>query len=108
MVNKNQIVNILKQNLDSKFPGLIKDVILFGSQVKGNLTADSDYDILIITSKKIDWKIKQLLRDICYDISLEYDIFIDSKFISNYELKNSFWGKHPLYTDAINYGIHAR
>ena len=108
MKNKYQIISILKQKLDGQLPGLIKDVILFGSQVKGNSTADSDYDILIITNDTVNWKTKDIIMDICYEVSLDYEIFIDSKIISENDLNNSFWGKHPLYTDAINYGIHAK
>jgi hypothetical protein len=32
---------------------------------------------------------------------------VDSKIISQYEIENSFWGKHPLITDALKSGIYA-
>ncbi|MFO7828751.1 MAG: nucleotidyltransferase domain-containing protein [Bacteroidales bacterium] len=108
MIDNQKIISTIKQKINESHPGLIDDVILFGSRVSGTPTVDSDYDVLIITNKKINWRTKDAIIDICYDISLEYDILIDSKIISRFELNNRFWGKHPLYTDAINDGIHAK
>ncbi|MCK4662860.1 MAG: nucleotidyltransferase domain-containing protein [Bacteroidales bacterium] len=107
-MNKNRkILNTLKLELQNKFGDKIDDVILFGSQVKNTHNIYSDYDILIILKNKTDWKEKNIIRDICYDISLDFDILIDSKIISLFELKNTFWGKHPLFSNAIDNGIHA-
>ena len=46
------ILKDLKIQLLEKDSELIKEVILFGSQVHGNATNDSDYDILIIVQRK--------------------------------------------------------
>ena len=108
MIKNLKILSILKQRINQHQPALVKDVILFGSQVKGQANNKSDFDVLIITLNKIDWRTKKLIRDICYELSLENEIFIDSKIVSDYELKNNFWGKHPLYTDALNQGVYAR
>jgi hypothetical protein len=32
---------------------------------------------------------------------------IDSKILSKPEIETKFWGKHPLITDALAYGIYA-
>jgi len=34
-------------------------------------------------------------------------ILKDLKIISRHDLETKFWGKHPLFTDAIKYRIHA-
>ncbi|MFP4025673.1 MAG: nucleotidyltransferase domain-containing protein [Thiohalospira sp.] len=108
MIDHQKIISTIKQRINENHPGLVDDVILFGSRVTGKPTIDSDYDVLIITNEKITWRTKDAIVDICYDISLKYDILIDSKIISTFELNNRFWGKHPLYTDAIKDGIHAK
>ncbi len=108
MTDHQKIISTIKQRIYENHPGLVDDVILFGSRVTGKPTVDSDYDVLIITAQQVDWKIKKFIREICYDISLEFEILIDSKIISTFELNNRFWGKHPLYTNAINEGIHAK
>ncbi len=107
MCDKTKILLQLKIQLKDTFRDRMKDVILFGSQARNEETEYSDFDILIITDKPVTWQEKSKIRDICYNISLDFDIIIDSKIISQFEIDNNFWGKHPLVTDAIKFGIHA-
>jgi len=85
----------------------ILDVILFGSQVSGGATKDSDYDIVIILSTKDDPKTRKLINDYCYDIDLKYNIFLDTQIISKEELDHGLRGKHPVFKLAVKEGIHA-
>lgn len=108
MTKKNKILQSIKRLLDSDFKSRIADVVLFGSQAKNTENKYSDFDILIVTQDTFTWQERGLVRDLCYEVSLEFDILIDSKIISKSEIETKFWGKHPLITDAIAYGIHAR
>lgn len=54
-----------------------------------------------------DRRTKKLISDLCYDFDLKYDIFPDTQFISEDELKNGIRGKHPVFQIAINEGLHA-
>jgi len=94
--------------LETIFGARISNVVLFGSQAKNSAGKNSDFDILIITTEKFTWQDRGVIRDICYEISLDYDILIDSKIITQPEIDTKFWGIHPLITDALNYGIYAR
>lgn len=105
---KEQILNRLKRALIESYGDEIQDVILFGSQLSNLHSSDSDYDILIILRDEFDWVTKRNIRNICYDISLENDIQIDSKIVSAQDINSKFWGKHPLFSDAIRIGLHAR
>lgn len=107
MTRKIEILQALKTLLQSTFGERVQDVVLFGSQSTNKETVDSDYDVLIVTQDVFGWKEKDQIRDLCYDICLDYGIVIDSKIISKIEIDNEFWGKHPLITDAINLGIYA-
>jgi len=100
------ILKDLKIQLLEKDSELIKEVILFGSQVHGNATNDSDYDILIIVHRKPSFKEKALISDVCYNIDLKYVILIDSHVLSISEL-NLLRGKQPIYQTAIANGIYA-
>ena len=75
---------------------------------KNTETKYSDFDILIVTKDNFTWQERGLIRDLCYEVSLEFDILIDSKIISRPDIETKFWGKQPLITDAINYGIYAK
>lgn len=107
MTKKYRILQSVKTRLETVFTNRISKVVLFGSQAKNKEKKDSDYDILIITTDTFTWQERDGIRDICYEISLDNDILIDSKIISQIEIDSSIWGKHPLITDALNYGIIA-
>lgn len=106
MSNKLAILKDLKNQLLEKNLELIKEVILFGSQAHGNATKDSDFDILILVSRKPSSKEKTFISEVCYDIDLKYDILIDSHILSIPELK-LIRGRQPIYQTAIAKGIHA-
>lgn len=105
-MNRNSILKELKQHLQDNFGSTVKDVILFGSQAKGNASEDSDYDVLIILDREYNWCDENRILDLCYDIDLKYNILIDAHIISQKEI-NSARGKQPIFINALNYGLHA-
>ena len=106
-MNKQLIIQELKNLLIENFGNNIKDVVMFGSQLKGKATDDSDIDIIIVLKNDYDRKMKRRVSDICYDIDLKYDTFLDTQIISLNELKNSIRGKHPVFSDALKEGYYA-
>jgi len=107
MTDKLNILKELKLILLHAAGEDIKDIVLYGSQIRKNRGKESDYDILIVLNRKYTWPERRKIRDLCYEISLKYDIMIDSKIISIQELQNSPLKYHPLYMDALNQGIYA-
>ncbi len=107
MTEKIEILKKVKRLLITAFEDRIQNTILFGSQAKNINTNNSDFDILIVTKDIFGWKEKSIIRDICFDVSLDFEVIIDSKIISQKEIDNKFWGKHPLISDALNFGIYA-
>ncbi len=103
---KNKLLTQFKSQLIQHLGNDIRDVILFGSQVTGDMHEDSDYDILIVLNRDYDRKYKEKILDIVYDFELKYDLFIDFKVISTQELKHSIRGKQPIFQDAIKQGVH--
>lgn len=59
----------------------------FGSRANNTFNEDSDYDIAIILNKNIDWRLKDKLQGIVYDIMLENDIIIDSHIFTKNEIE---------------------
>ncbi len=101
------IIKTIKTRLHDRLGSDLQKVILFGSRLKRSEREDSDYDVLIIINTPMHWRTKDLIREVCFEISLENDVFIDSKIISADDLNTRFWGKHPLLSDAIKNGIYA-
>jgi len=107
MIHQNKILAALKHDLDVKIDNQIVDIVLFGSQAKGNAKNDSDYDILIVPKQKPTWMQRRAIGDVCAEISIENDILIDYKIISENEIEQDPIGCHPLIIDALKYGVHA-
>lgn len=85
-----------------KFGFNIIGLYLFGSRAKNTFNEDSDYDIAIILNEKIDWKVKDKVREVIYDIMLESDIVIDSHIYSKEEIDLSIT---PLRESIKSTGI---
>jgi predicted nucleotidyltransferase len=105
-MNKKVVLNDLNDLLKARFADILKDVVLFGSQVNGTAHKDSDYDFLIVLKQKVDWKTEREISDLCYEIDLKYDILTDIHILSEGEL-STIRGRQPIFVNALAYGLHA-
>ena len=65
----------LKDLLLEHFPGEILRIQLFGSKARGDAHKFSDIDVLVII-RKGDWKFRDLIRAVSYQVFRETDIDI--------------------------------
>ncbi|MBW8051292.1 MAG: HEPN domain-containing protein [Cytophagales bacterium] len=93
-------INELQNRLIQRFGSNIEDVILFGSQINGRATKESDHDVLIILKNNYNYKYKNKLSHYCYEINRKYGIWIDLHVVSKYELK-TIKGKEPFILEAL-------
>ena len=105
-IDKKKILEDLNLLLKSRFADELKDIVLFGSQINGRSHNDSDFDILIILTKKADWKIEREISDLCYEVDLKYNIITDTHVLGEPEL-NTLRGKQPIFVNAITNGLYA-
>jgi len=100
------IITELKNHLEKNYDNPLKDVILFGSQARGDSQKFSDYDVLIVLDNDYSGKDENSILDLCYDIVLKYDILLDVHIISVKEL-NSVRGRQTVFQKALKSGIYA-
>lgn len=55
--------------LDEKFPGLVEEMLIFGSKARGTATEDSDLDILLVI-REGDWWKKRDIAAPGYDLAI--------------------------------------
>jgi uncharacterized protein len=103
---KKLILKDLKNILAFRLKDNLNDLILFGSQLTESQNQGSDYDILIVLNKKVDWQTEREISDLCYQIELKYGIITDTHILSTDEL-DSARGKQPIFQNAISKGLHA-
>jgi predicted nucleotidyltransferase len=106
MIDNSKILSDLKSHLITNYGGSVKDVVLFGSQARGDSKEYSDYDVLIVLEKDYTGKDENQIFDLCYDIDLKYNILLDVHVISKSELA-SIRGRQPVFVNALKSGIHA-
>ncbi|MCW3107227.1 MAG: polymerase subunit beta [Segetibacter sp.] len=77
-------------------------VILYGSRARGDYREDSDWDILVLTSKEVDGTLKRRIRDEIYEVQLEY-----LQPVSTLVYNRNFWSKleiTPLFKNVAKDG----
>ena len=67
-----QLVNQVKNHLIKRYGEKIREVILYGSHVRGEATKDSDMDILVLIDNSLEpFEVRRSLSDLLFDILLE-------------------------------------
>ena len=108
-----EILNEYREVLSAHFPGQLQRLILFGSQARGEATAESDIDVLVLVS----WEEERLANgfyaapfsdprwrtivEIAYDISLEHGVVLSPVVMSKKRFKQ--WS--PLGSQVKQDGI---
>jgi predicted nucleotidyltransferase len=70
-----------KDLLLKSFPSEIIEIRMFGSRARGQATAESDLDVLIITRHE-DYRLSDRIIDLSCDLLLKHRIYISPKVIS--------------------------
>ena len=79
----NAIVNQIKRYAIEKYGTKIKQVILYGSYVRGEASKHSDIDVLIVVDKSlIPSEVRDTLSDLLYDILLEEEELVSVLVVS--------------------------
>jgi predicted nucleotidyltransferase len=63
--------------LRKRFGSMVKEIILFGSKIKGNSDAESDIDILIVLTH-LSWEIKKTISYLAAEENLKYNVLIST------------------------------
>ncbi|MEJ7677761.1 MAG: nucleotidyltransferase domain-containing protein [Segetibacter sp.] len=90
MLDKAEILSKIKSLVKEEIPDA--KVYLFGSRATGKVHEESDWDVLILTSEKVDRSLKHKLHDTLFPLSVEICSFIDFIVVN----KND-WEENPSY-----------
>jgi len=100
--SKKEILAKIKANVQNVEKD--SEVILFGSQARDEERADSDWDILILTSKKTDLKHEQKFRHELFNLELEYGVAFSTFVYSKYDWNHKY-SVTPFYKNILKDGI---
>lgn len=63
--------------LRKRYGSLIREIILFGSKVKGESGKDSDIDILIVLTS-LSWEMKKTISEIAAEENIKHNVIIST------------------------------
>ena len=105
-VLNNQIKNLLLRCRDivhSCYPNA--QIILYGSQAKGEAQPESDVDLLVLLDEEIPAATKRHIHDLLYDVALAEDVVISSIIKSNHKWNLPINQATPLYQIIQREGV---
>ncbi len=101
-----QIKNLLLQcggAVHSDFPNA--EIILYGSQARGQAQFESDVDLLVLLDEDVPAETKKRIHDLLYDIALAEDVVISAIITSNHKWNLPICQATPLYRTIQREGI---
>lgn len=98
-----QIASELKNLLNNKYGTLIEQIYCYGSRVYAQ-RENTDFDMLLVTQRKIDWKEERVIYKDIFRFGLDKDVQFDVKFFSSEEV-NLTYRQMPFLKNVLSYGI---
>jgi predicted nucleotidyltransferase len=83
-----------------RFDGLILSAVLFGSRARGEASADSDVDVLVVIDKE-DYRVRKEIRYLAAEVWLEYGLFLSTRVWSQ-----SHWRRLQEMQTLLYRNIH--
>jgi len=69
--NEREALKVIQRRVKKLFR--VDSIVVFGSVVRGEKDKESDIDLLILTSEKIERLVSHQITDIVFEINLHYD-----------------------------------
>ncbi|MCJ7569682.1 MAG: nucleotidyltransferase domain-containing protein [Anaerolineales bacterium] len=91
--------------LQENFP--VKDVVLFGSKARGDDDPDSDIDLLLVTTRSIDWKERQAIIHALFDLGMKHDVIFSILDTTESDFDKGTFTTFPVYKEIIREGVAA-
>ena len=96
-----QLVNQIKEHLVKEYGEKIKQIIIYGSYVRGEATKDSDIDVLVVIDDSLNpFEVRKNLSDIIFDILLEKEELISVIPVPESIFKDYKSPSKKLYADV--------
>jgi predicted nucleotidyltransferase len=89
--------------LKERFP--VRDVILFGSKVRGDSDKDSDIDLLLLTTQPLHWKERHAIVDALFEVEMKHDVVISIVVNTVYDWREGICTVLPIYEEINREGV---
>jgi predicted nucleotidyltransferase len=91
-------------DIRERFPGKVLSVTLFGSKARGDASAESDIDLLVLVDEE-SREIRSELWRIASDVSLEHNVVLSVRVFARSRWAETRRIRLPLYRAIVADGI---
>lgn len=85
--------------------GVLADIYWFGSRARGEDASDSDYDLLIETTRVLTERERDVIADIAIDVTAEHGVLLDIHYRSSEALRNPRESRSPFTQTVVEEGM---
>jgi predicted nucleotidyltransferase len=93
------------RTLKEKFP--VKEVVLFGSKARGDDDPDSDIDLLLVTTRSLEWRERQAIIHALFDLGMEHDVIFSILDTTESDFDKGIFTAFPIYKEIKKEGVAA-
>lgn len=93
------VVAILRE----RFP--VTRVVLFGSKARGDSDAESDIDLLVLTSREVSSAEKDAIVDALFDTQLARRVVLSPLIVPEAQWKSALWRVMPIHGQIEREGV---
>ena len=80
-------------------------VLLYGSLARGTAGPDSDWDILVLTPKRLTYAEQEPIRNAVYDLELQHDVVLSLLFYAQEEWNDPLHRVTPFNRNVSREGV---
>jgi predicted nucleotidyltransferase len=88
-----------------RFP--VVRIVLFGSKARGADDHESDIDLLLLTSRPLDWRERSAITDSLFDVELAYGVVISTFILPAEEWDHGPYTVLPIRREIEREGARA-
>lgn len=89
--------------LKRRFP--VAQVILFGSRARGEGGSESDLDLLVLTTRPLDWRERGQIVDALFDVELSHDVVLSPLIVPDIEWRRGAYAVLPIHAEVGRDGV---
>ena len=97
------VLGALRQGLDRALGPQLAQVVLYGSQARGEARPDSDVDVLVVVKGNVNYpELMERTSEIVAGVSLQYDVVVSRAFASQLQYEAA---QNPFFVNVRREGI---
>ena len=92
------------RELHSRLGEKLIEAKLFGSKARGEDTAESDIDVLVVVSE-VSVEIEDCVLDMAFDLNMKHEVYISPRVVDRAILNDPVWKITPFLRNISKEGI---